>query len=533
MIYNRYLDLHLCTNSSIPQLKDMAGQLGAGDRRFFTHREVTYFYDFEYEPGLDRDDDLSLALRNRLNKPYGYQDSNSKILRFVEVTNSRRSLLQFNNGTISAELRRLRYLGCLVAIEHLKDGKVYPQLQALMSWISDASTINKLRVNGHGAGSSNSGFLMGVAELTPAELVEAFVRHGLTRDGRTDEQIRGIVHAARWKHDTEVNACEKCTAPFTKAWYGSSNKHHCRRCGGIFCAACSAHTVDLETALVGPDKPPAQNVRQARVCGACFNAVRGNTKFQITRRGPASIAPAASPSPNLDKYGLQTITLACCMSAKSDTEYSHEVAQAVSQAQGRFIADSLAGRFVAALRANNIRGLKVTASNQSVTMLTDASGISSLLTIKYPTGKAPLTHIISPNSTKILPSKIWGQDLIVRRTLDLLPSEERPDCYDITVGPSGRDLEFGKVRGSDVEVDGKLDAIQWVLDKFWVFTSWLMRRDTCFTPGGRFQTIRLTPPPMIEKVVLLKSPTTNSEALELWPRGSRQLFKWTKSYEVS
>ena len=128
---------------------------------------------------------------------------------------------------------------------------------------------------------------------------------------------------------------------------------------------------------------------------------------------------------------------------------------------------------------------------------------------------------------------MMGQDLIVRRTLDLLPSEERPDCYDITVGPSGRDLEFRKVRGSDVEVDGTLDAIQWVLDKFWSFTSWLMRRDTCFTPGGRFQTIRLTPPPMIEKVVLLKSPTTNSEALELWPRGSRQLFKWTKSYEVS
>jgi GTPase SAR1 family protein len=40
---------------------------------------------------------------------------------------------------------------------------------------------------------------------------------------------------AVWKKDEAVHACERCSRPFT--FY--RRRHHCRRCGGIYCADCA------------------------------------------------------------------------------------------------------------------------------------------------------------------------------------------------------------------------------------------------------------------------------------------------------
>uniref|UniRef100_A0A1E1WNC0 FYVE-type domain-containing protein n=2 Tax=Pectinophora gossypiella TaxID=13191 RepID=A0A1E1WNC0_PECGO len=62
-----------------------------------------------------------------------------------------------------------------------------------------------------------------------------------------------------WTSDKDATACTACTKEFTIA----RRKHHCRRCGHIFCGACSEKTV----ALTGNTKP-------VRVCDACFAEVR-------------------------------------------------------------------------------------------------------------------------------------------------------------------------------------------------------------------------------------------------------------------
>ncbi|XP_013139671.1 PREDICTED: protein RUFY3 isoform X1 [Papilio polytes] len=62
-----------------------------------------------------------------------------------------------------------------------------------------------------------------------------------------------------WTSDKDAVACAACTKEFNIA----RRKHHCRRCGHIFCAACSDKTV----ALPGNTKP-------VRVCDTCFNEVR-------------------------------------------------------------------------------------------------------------------------------------------------------------------------------------------------------------------------------------------------------------------
>ncbi|XP_063542118.1 RUN and FYVE domain-containing protein 2 isoform X3 [Cydia strobilella] len=62
-----------------------------------------------------------------------------------------------------------------------------------------------------------------------------------------------------WTSDKDATVCTACAKEFTIA----RRKHHCRRCGHIFCSACS----DKSVALAGNTKP-------VRACDACYAEVR-------------------------------------------------------------------------------------------------------------------------------------------------------------------------------------------------------------------------------------------------------------------
>ncbi|XP_059053626.1 protein RUFY3 isoform X1 [Achroia grisella] len=66
-------------------------------------------------------------------------------------------------------------------------------------------------------------------------------------------------NASNWTSDKDAFACTACAKEFNI----TRRKHHCRRCGHIFCGACSEKTV----ALSGSTKP-------VRVCDACYAEVR-------------------------------------------------------------------------------------------------------------------------------------------------------------------------------------------------------------------------------------------------------------------
>ncbi|XP_075975769.1 RUN and FYVE domain-containing protein 2-like isoform X2 [Anticarsia gemmatalis] len=74
-----------------------------------------------------------------------------------------------------------------------------------------------------------------------------------------DAKAQNVEEAATWTDDKDATACTACAKEFSIA----RRKHHCRRCGHIFCAACSDKTV----ALAGNTKP-------VRVCDACYAEVR-------------------------------------------------------------------------------------------------------------------------------------------------------------------------------------------------------------------------------------------------------------------
>eukprot|EP00948_MAST-09A_sp_MAST-9A-sp1_P001044 g1044.t1 len=70
-----------------------------------------------------------------------------------------------------------------------------------------------------------------------------------------------IVTVARmWIKDKETTACMHCNTPFTTF----NRRHHCRRCGGIFCGKCSSKKVALLKLHIATP---------VRVCDPCFLAV--------------------------------------------------------------------------------------------------------------------------------------------------------------------------------------------------------------------------------------------------------------------
>ncbi|KAL1439301.1 hypothetical protein MTO96_010326 [Rhipicephalus appendiculatus] len=60
-----------------------------------------------------------------------------------------------------------------------------------------------------------------------------------------------------WMPDEFTSNCMDCNAHFTLL----RRRHHCRRCGKIFCSRCSAHSITL---------PRYGHYKPVRVCNSCF-----------------------------------------------------------------------------------------------------------------------------------------------------------------------------------------------------------------------------------------------------------------------
>ncbi|KZP00136.1 FYVE-domain-containing protein, partial [Calocera viscosa TUFC12733] len=78
-----------------------------------------------------------------------------------------------------------------------------------------------------------------------------------------------------WEPDSGVVECRNCHRRFTFLL----RKHHCRRCGHIFCDRCSSHRVSLDPAEVILDPSmavPALPETQHRVCQSCYEELTAN-----------------------------------------------------------------------------------------------------------------------------------------------------------------------------------------------------------------------------------------------------------------
>ena len=102
-----------------------------------------------------------------------------------------------------------------------------------------------------------------------------------------------------WVPDSFSVRCARCVEPFT-LW---RRKHHCRLCGQVFCAACSAAHVLL------PSGVPGMPEVRARVCAACHAAAH---ETRTPAAPPAALAPPAvlpstPPTPRGAAHALRPV----------------------------------------------------------------------------------------------------------------------------------------------------------------------------------------------------------------------------------
>jgi hypothetical protein len=569
MNYNRFLDIHLCTNTDLAAVKT---KYPKASQYFVSNKRSEYFYQFT--------PDLMRQMRYRESKAEGFTfDNNStgncRVVTGVELTDASHSFLRCSSildttgaapvasYTISLELQQLRYIGCMVSIEHLKTNEVYDQLRALMLWISDPTTVNKLRINCHGDGNATvtrnqrgkgSGVMtMGQVGLSADELVEALVRHGLTRPSSQFAGVQELAVGARWKLDSEKAACEKCNKKFGVF----TRQHHCRRCGGLFCDACSSKKADLAFALTGAERggviqqtATAQNVKRARVCDACYNLVTSSAakalEVPVLREVFGESVGAALGQGGRTNYGLTTMTLALCMGAKADENFSAERDPLVGvgpQQAGTFVRDSLASRLLEALRRHSLRGIKVAASNQ--VLQGSDEGILAKCGADFPTdqytyldpktllrvrSETESNQFAKGKATLTMPAYIWGTRTSLRNKYTSLASPLFSG--DITVSPCNRSLYFS--RSSD---SAQLATVLKDYLKHWNFTSWQMATAPLpMQPGGVAvnHTWKITAPRRVTRIAASPPGAAgrHNNTISITGRET-EYFKHYKSYEVS
>ncbi|PWN51581.1 FYVE-domain-containing protein [Violaceomyces palustris] len=98
----------------------------------------------------------------------------------------------------------------------------------------------------------------------------------------------------QWERDTDVNECRGCSRRFTFF----VRKHHCRRCGKIFCDSCSSRRAHLDVSemVVDPSLPgmaQAEAMGVSRICDNC-NADRQLPPALQSLRGIDALTPRRS-----------------------------------------------------------------------------------------------------------------------------------------------------------------------------------------------------------------------------------------------
>lgn len=104
-----------------------------------------------------------------------------------------------------------------------------------------------------------------------------------------------------WMPDESCRVCYECDSQFTIF----NRRHHCRLCGRVFCAKCTANTVP---ALPDEPKSGREDGDRIRVCNYCFKQWKQQSASGSNMMFASS--PGLSPSPS--SSSLVSTQSSCC-----------------------------------------------------------------------------------------------------------------------------------------------------------------------------------------------------------------------------
>jgi hypothetical protein len=336
MQYERFLEMHLVERVDHSQ-SDLGDLFADGVSK---DRSGRFQYDFLGEVQNQR-----VAYRRKLQDAF---DNDVPFWSNLSPKNARALHVDHVLGSGGAPLTKQilesqHYVSCFVDLASLRPGEaLIPELQTLVAWVSEADDTSikrgKLRLNSHGSARSNAGLKMGDTSLSPEDLVDALIRHGLgTRDRQYSSGRQNLVAKdAQWKADSKVTKCEEkgCTTSFNFI----TRRHHCRSCGGIFCDAHTKKRRTLRNPLTEGGRADG-TVADCRVCDSCASKVE-TIRITTVKAGT----------------GLVQIALALCLTARSEQEFA--------TAKAGFARNSIAGRLVKQLAMRGVHGIQVSGSNE-------------------------------------------------------------------------------------------------------------------------------------------------------------------------
>jgi hypothetical protein len=392
MNYNRLLDIDIISSNVPSDQDELTTLLAKGDLRRLNGKWYTGFFGFG--------DHITNAHFAKQEQKLTHISPDTVANLDQDILRPRSSVLYPDqpNGELSNELRSLTYIYAYADLHAIQQNpnKIYPCLNKLMRWACDATKTAKIIIRVHGTAYNKNkklGYVYeGRSKLSIRKIIACFVTNGLIAS--PDLRLLGIKPGATWLNDNSAQMCmhNGCTRRFKLF----TRRHHCRRCGQIFCDRHSSQTRSLHEAFsktAGKTKLNGERVRVCDTCAAACDAAARN--------------PGANAAPGIGMYkgGLRTFKIFSCQAA------SHSDPRSMLQRtqQTVFDSNSIAHEAVEEFRDRGVHGVKVTASPYTLTQRKGPSYIEKGdFEVIWPGQNGHQKSEFIPGMTASLPRSIYG-----------------------------------------------------------------------------------------------------------------------------